>query len=147
MLWLPEMDRYDFARTKIQEKFNKKKWFDIEHKMRKQCKDVFLLWLQYVKSKTKDTLEETDAQKFVDEWVGSQKLESVYDKKYREEEDRYIIECSKCVFRVEDGDGFYCIRYLKSKSLKADCSNEPNAEGSEYFGELFEYLNLIKVYE
>jgi len=139
------MDKYDFIRDKIEERFDKDKWIVIEQSLRHQCKFVFLIWLELVKKKMIEELDEDAVCDAIDEWISFQKLESEYDRKYKDE-NKHVVTCKECVFKIGDEEKAFCIRYAKDVDGSGNCVNETNSESSEYYGELFDYLDMLGVY-
>lgn len=139
------MNKYDFIREKIEEVFERDKWLVVEDSLRRQCMFVFLIWLELVKKRTIERVGEKGIKILMDEWVSAQKMESEYDKKYKEDK-TYTVLCKQCVFKLGDEEKSFCIRYAKEVDENNDCKNEVGFEGSEYYGELLDYLNMLGVY-
>ena len=140
------MDKYDFLRDRIESSYDRKTWLNIENTLREKCKRVFLMWLDIAKQNKLEDLSEMELESLLQEWVGSQRQESEYNKNWKGNQG--TINCLSCVFGVKNAeqDAILCLQLAKVKPSGADCSDEMVNRGSEFFGELFEFLNMLRIY-
>jgi hypothetical protein len=140
------MDKYDFLRDKIQCLYCEEDWLSIENKLRNKCKTVFLMWLELVKGQKIEGLKKDEVSNLAREWIGHQRQESEYNKKWKADASDGL-GCKVCVYAVKFPEEVFCLQLAKKKSMGGNCKDEIVFRGSEFYGELLEFLDLLKVYE
>jgi len=141
------MNKIEFIRLQIQNEFNVQEWREMEQDLRRKCMMVFALWCKLVREIDIEGEQSSEAvRNLIQDWTRDQKHQSEYRRKYKDETSS-VLSCGECVFGIGiDKNRVYCVQYMKRKKLVEDCSDEVGNESSEFFGELFEYLNKLKVY-